>query len=582
MTGRSQTLLILSPAFPPSGPDTNWVISQQLMVRTLKETYPGVPIVVLAFLYPDRPGTYEWKGVKVITFNGIKKRKWRRVFLWIKIWKTIKGIDRTDGIKGIFSFWCGECALLGKYFGRLHGIRHLCWICGQDARKSNRYVRLIRPRPDELVAMSGFLAHQFQKNHAVRPLHIVPNGIDPGQFAPSTIQERDIDILGVGSLENFKQYSLFVDIIKFIQDHISGIRAMLCGNGPERDTLEALARDLGIENALQFPGLTPHQDVLTIMLRTKVLLHTSNYEGFSTVCLEALYAGAHVISFCDPMQGHIDHWHIVHTKAEMIGKALELLRSSQTEYKPVLAYRMKDSARALMNIMDKSSVMEQNISFYNGIADQYNDTMRKDPTNRVVRQKVREKVIRLVPSGCVMDFGGGTGLDLAWLAAGHTVLFCEPSIKMREKAIAYNRDLVHSDQIVFLRTDQSDYTRWHEALPVSIKSDAVLCNFGVLNYIPDIRYLFSILAMVLKPGGHLIAVVLAFSLKKRLRWHRRHAIASLVTGKPFVMYIPSAEGKQTVTVHSIREIAEAAAPYFEPPACESLGGDFIFVQLIRK
>ena len=37
-------------------------------------------------------------------------------------------------------------------------------------------------------------------------------------------------------------------------------------------------------------------------------------------CLEALYAGCHVISFCKPMNTDFEHWHIVNTEEDMIKK----------------------------------------------------------------------------------------------------------------------------------------------------------------------------------------------------------------------------------------------------------------------
>ena len=86
------------------------------------------------------------------------------------------------------------------------------------------------------------------------------------------------------------------------------------------------------------------------MQRTKIFLHTSNYEGFSTVCLEALYAGCHVISFVQPMKHDIDHWHIVQTKEEMISKVLHLLNDASTQYESVLAYSMDESAKSVMNL----------------------------------------------------------------------------------------------------------------------------------------------------------------------------------------------------------------------------------------
>ena len=81
-------------------------------------------------------------------------------------------------------------------------------------------------------------------------------------------------------------------------------------------------------------------------------MHTSAYEGFSTVCAEALYAGTYVISFTKAMHHPIEHWHIVSSKEEMIKKALEILNDPLTDYTPVLTYSMDDSAKAMMKLFD--------------------------------------------------------------------------------------------------------------------------------------------------------------------------------------------------------------------------------------
>ena len=103
-----------------------------------------------------------------------------------------------------------------------------------------------------------------------------------------------------------------------------------------------------MENTISFAGLKPHDEILQYMQRAKLFLHPSAYEGFSTVCLEALYAGCEVISFCDPTGDAVPHWHIVHTTEEMTQKASELLPF--TEHPPVLLHSMKDSVKAIMEL----------------------------------------------------------------------------------------------------------------------------------------------------------------------------------------------------------------------------------------
>jgi len=350
MHNRAKTLVILSPAFPESEMPSNWVLSQQLFVKTLKEQYPGLNVLLYSFFYPYHTRTYTWNNVQVTSFDGMHRRKLRRVLLWKEIWLNLKTVQRENDLIGIFSFWCGECALLGSYFAKYSAVKHYCWVCGQDARQSNKLVKFIRPRPQELVAMSTFLAHEFYKNHGIKPQHIIPNAIDSRQFPNTLPAVRDIDVLGVGSLELQKQYQLFITIVQSLKQTFPGIKTMICGSGPEKTKLELLIKDGGLEKNIYLSDLTPHNDVMHLMQRTKLLLHPSAYEGFSTVCLEALYAGAQVISFCDPMEGNIPNWHIVHSPEEMTNKALELLHSVNMSYTPVLVYAMEDSVRAIMKL----------------------------------------------------------------------------------------------------------------------------------------------------------------------------------------------------------------------------------------
>jgi len=328
-----KTLLILTPGFPANEADTTCLPAQQLFVQNLQESFPGINIIVLSFHYPYERSTYVWKQVKVISFNGRNRGKWHRLMLWHKVWRTIKAIKREQDVMGIFSFWCTECALIGQQFR----LPHFIWILGQDAKKGNSYVKRIKPKASQLVAMSDFLAETFELNHGIRPQHVIPNGIDARWYEEHGLP-RTIDVLGVGSLIKLKQYDLFIELVA----SIPGVRAVICGKGPEEERLRQ-------QGHVALVGELPHAEVLKLMQQSKIFLHTSNYEGFSTVCLEALYAGAHVISFCDPVSTQIPHWHIVNTKEEMLQKLKELL-GKELDHTPVAPYTMKDTAMAVMKL----------------------------------------------------------------------------------------------------------------------------------------------------------------------------------------------------------------------------------------
>lgn len=352
----------MSPAFPEKEAATYWVPSQQLMVKALKRNFPGMNIIVIATLYPHKISYYQWNGIDVVSFNGNHRRKILRLGLWRDVWKRLKNICNTQNVAGILSFWCGESAFLGNRIAKKYSIAHCIWICGQDARKLNHWVKLIRPKENQLMAMSPFLAKEFYKSHGIQPKHIVSNAIDPVTFpvAPSS-NERDIDILGVGSFEPLKRYDLLTTVIKSISNSLPSVKAFHCGIGKEKSKIESLIEKQELQNTLYLLGGKPQEEILALMQRTRVFLHTSNYEGFSTVCLEALYAGAHVVSFCYPLDHAVPHWHIVNTAEEMIARTIEILKDDQRDHKPVMLYSMDESAKAVMNLFSQNQV-NRNIS----------------------------------------------------------------------------------------------------------------------------------------------------------------------------------------------------------------------------
>ncbi|MFO0675532.1 MAG: glycosyltransferase [Polyangiaceae bacterium] len=69
-------------------------------------------------------------------------------------------------------------------------------------------------------------------------------------------------------------------------------RLIVVGDGPERGSLEALARSLGVD--ARFVGTLPRPEALGHMVAAKVLLHASRVEGASTVLREAESLGVHV------------------------------------------------------------------------------------------------------------------------------------------------------------------------------------------------------------------------------------------------------------------------------------------------
>lgn len=351
MNNENNTLVILIPGWAESEADTNCLPMQQAFVKTLKEHYPRLNIIILAFQYPYFKKTYPWYDTTVISFDGKNKGGVARLFRMREINVTLTKISSKNKIMGLLSFWYGECTAVGKNFADKNNLSHFCWIMGQDARKEKKDPGRIRANASELIALSDFLQDEFQKNHGVRPVHIIPPGTDVKQLA-AAVNERDIDILGVGSLIPLKQYDIFIALIAEIKKKIPAVKAILAGAGPEKEKLEELIKKYELQQNITLTGELPHAEVLKLMQRSKLLLHPSSYEGFSGVCQESLASGAYVISFCKAMRQEIDHWNIAQSKEEMKQRTLSLLHDRQLDHKRVIPYTTDDTVKKVMELFN--------------------------------------------------------------------------------------------------------------------------------------------------------------------------------------------------------------------------------------
>ena len=232
----------------------------------------------------------------------------------------------------------------------------------------------------------------------------------------------------------------------------------------------------------------------------------------------------------------------------------------------------------------KSTIIGQNIAFYNEIAGSYDNILDKDIFNKLVLEKVAEKFCSIVKSGQVLDFGGGTGRDLDWLTNNnYHIFFCEPSVAMREKAIEYNQTILHNDTIVFLDYKTTDFTTWQYDLSLLQKMDAVLSNFAVFNCIPDIELLFKSLSTIVKPGGHLLALILDNRFRKVMRSHFKSAVRSFIFRTPVQFNVRFNQHQQTVYIHTTGQIKKASETYFDFHNQEFLREyGYSLIHLIRK
>lgn len=347
---KRQIFIILTPGFAKDETDTTCIPSLQSFVKNLVHEYPQLRIIVIATDYPFKRAIYQWNDVEIIPLShqnskGVK-RYWQLIVAYIQLRKFIK---KKHPI-GILSLWGSYTSLLGHFLAKYNSINHYCWLRGQDVRKGNRVMQLFKHHTKSLITLSEQMNNELEKNYGFRATRVIPMAVDISEFGDFSIVERDIDIIGVGSLIPLKQWEVFVDVISKLVVILPELKCVLCGDGIDRCKLKQLIVEKGLIKNIDLCGQLPHNEVLDMMGRSRILLHPSSYEGYAAVFTEALYAGCHCISFVDPEQNPVEHWHIAKDKEHMISLVKEVLQLPIESFSSIRQYEMKQCVNDIMQL----------------------------------------------------------------------------------------------------------------------------------------------------------------------------------------------------------------------------------------
>jgi glycosyltransferase involved in cell wall biosynthesis len=177
------------------------------------------------------------------------------------------------------------------------------WVGGTLALSIfNNLDRLVLQRLDAVVAVSEPIAGALRKcGVAPQKLRHISNGIDIHRFAtaqPALRQEfapHSGPLVGfVGRLSPEKGTHTLLHAAAVVLRGRPEAIFVLVGNGPERESLEQKAADLGISKSIRFLG--QRNDMPDIYASLDILILPSLTEGLPLTILEALAAGRAVIA----------------------------------------------------------------------------------------------------------------------------------------------------------------------------------------------------------------------------------------------------------------------------------------------
>lgn len=145
-------------------------------------------------------------------------------------------------------------------------------------------------------------AHTVAEGVAPERVRVVPNAVNLDEYHPDVSSDprwaaaEDGPLLvSTGRLTAWKGLDVLLAAVAQLKTRHPGLQLVVAGDGEERAALERLAAELGVTDAVHFPGFVP--DVRGLVRAADVLVHTAvKPEPFGRTVLEAAALGVPVVA----------------------------------------------------------------------------------------------------------------------------------------------------------------------------------------------------------------------------------------------------------------------------------------------
>lgn len=172
--------------------------------------------------------------------------------------------------------------LLQKYRGPKR------WVKPMILRRAYR-------RADRVIALTNAMAFELERDWKVpaQAITMIPNGVDfPRETSPRPDNAHPV-ILSVARLSPQKDIATLLRAFAAVRCKREA-RLKIAGDGRLRGDLEALSRDLGISDDVEFLG---HQgSPARLYAEADLTVLSSHFEGFPNVLIEALAQGCPIVA----------------------------------------------------------------------------------------------------------------------------------------------------------------------------------------------------------------------------------------------------------------------------------------------
>ncbi|QNA92280.1 glycosyltransferase family 4 protein [Microbacterium sp. Se63.02b] len=163
-----------------------------------------------------------------------------------------------------------------------------------SARVSLPLVRMLLRRPDVVIAVGHDLATAIGKTRRGRT-RIIPNAVPRPVEVHARPDGGVLTLVGVGGLIARKGPDIAVRTVAELRGRGEDARLLWAGDGPMRESVASLAKELGVRDHVELRGRVSPDEVEGLLAEADVFILPTRMETFGVAIAEALVAGRPVV-----------------------------------------------------------------------------------------------------------------------------------------------------------------------------------------------------------------------------------------------------------------------------------------------
>ncbi|PIR43323.1 hypothetical protein COV24_03295 [candidate division WWE3 bacterium CG10_big_fil_rev_8_21_14_0_10_32_10] len=222
-------------------------------------------------------------------------------------------------------------------------------------------------RCNEVIVPSYRIKKKLIRLGAKGSFHVIPTGLDfelinklkPLPHQKYGFTKKDRILISVGRLGFDKRILMLLDTLSPLLKNNKNIKYVICGDGPEKQTMENLIKRESLESQVKLTGNLPHKEIFKLLKMSDLFLIGSIDETQGVSLLEALSVGTPVIAIKEDWTKIWKTKAVVKVKIENLSDSIKKILNDIKKHK-----RLSITAKDYAKQFDEEILIDEVIKVY--------------------------------------------------------------------------------------------------------------------------------------------------------------------------------------------------------------------------